>query len=67
MRKALILLAAGGSLGGLGCSRSLSRARANYYQQRAERAEEHGRYDKAAKEEHKAARANEDAYSAPLP
>jgi hypothetical protein len=39
---------------GFGCSRSLDRARANYHENRADRAAAHGNYYKAAREERKA-------------
>ncbi len=68
MRKLLMLSAALGMLGaGLGCSRSLDRARANYHENRADRAASHGRYEKAAREERKADVARDDAHRDVLP
>lgn len=55
------------ALGGFGCSHSLHEAKAEYHEGRAERAAEHGNYDKAAREEHKAQRDEVKAETAPLP
>jgi hypothetical protein len=52
--------------GGFGCSH-VDHARANYHEDRAERAAEHGHFVKAAKEERKANRAERDAEHDPLP
>jgi sRNA-binding protein len=55
------------AVGALGCSHSLHEAKAEYHQNRAERAAEHGNYYKAAHEERKANRDEYKANSAPLP
>lgn len=55
------------ALGSFGCSHSLHEAKADYHQNRAERAAEHGNYYKAAREEHKANREERRADEAPLP
>lgn len=49
-----------------GCSH-VDRARADYHEDRAQRAAEHGHFIKAAKEERKANRAERDAETDPLP
>ncbi len=51
---------------GGGC-RHVDHARADYHEDRAERAADHGHFIKAAKEEHKANRADRDAEHDPLP
>jgi hypothetical protein len=55
------------TLGAFGCSHSLHEAKADYHQDRADRAAEHGNYYKAAREERKADRDEMKADSAPLP
>ena len=55
------------TLGAFGCSHSLHEAKADYHQDRAERAAEHGNYYKAAREERKADRDERKADEAPLP
>jgi hypothetical protein len=51
---------------GLGCG-TVDRTRADYHQNRADRAAEHGHYYKAAKEQRKADRAEWKAEHDPLP
>jgi hypothetical protein len=65
MRLLSILIAASALF--VGCSRSVERAEAHYYQRRADKAAEHGRYYKAAREQEKADRHRENAAEAPLP
>jgi hypothetical protein len=69
MRKLVLAVGAVSALalGAFGCSHSLHEAKADYHQERAESAAEHGNYDKAAHEEHKAAREENKADNAPLP
>ena len=69
MRK--LILACGAvsalALGAFGCSHSLHEAKADYHQNRAERAAARGNYYKAAREENKAGREERKADYAPLP
>lgn len=67
MRTLLALTAAAGLLAATGCSRTVERTEAHYYQHRADSAAEHGRYYKAAREQDKADRAYERSEEAPLP
>ncbi len=67
MRKVFVWTGVACLLGLIGCSRSLEKARADAHQDRAERALEHGRFRKAAKEERKAEKAREREEDAPLP
>lgn len=69
MRKLMLALTAVSTLalGAFGCSHSLREAKADYHQDRAERAAEHGNYYKAAREERKADRDQRKADYAPLP
>ncbi|MCA1664804.1 MAG: hypothetical protein LC659_11130 [Myxococcales bacterium] len=55
------------AVGAFGCSHSLREAKADYHQDRANRAAAHGDYYKAAREERKADRDQIKADSAPLP
>ncbi len=69
MRKLMVSLAACGVLGlaAFGCSHSMEEAKADYHQDKAERAADHGRYDKAAREQNAADRDKVKADEAPLP
>ena len=69
MRKLMLSLAACGtlSLAAFGCSHTVEEAKADYHQDKADRAAEHGRYYKAAREEHAADRDKVKADEAPLP
>jgi sRNA-binding protein len=69
MRKLVLALGAVAALaiGAFGCSHALHEAKADYHQDRADRAAEHGNYYKAAREEHKANREERKADEAPLP
>lgn len=69
MHKLMLALGAASmlALGAFGCSHSLEQAKADYHQDRADRAAEHGHYYKAAREEHKANREQIKADEAPLP
>jgi hypothetical protein len=69
MRKLMLAFGAVSALtlGAFGCSHSLHEAKADYHQDRADRAAEHGNYYKAAREERKADRDEMKADSAPLP
>lgn len=69
MRKLMLALGALSALGlaAFGCSHSLHEAKADYHQERADRAAEHGNYYKAAHEERKADRDQSKADYAPLP
>jgi hypothetical protein len=68
MRKLVLTLGVSAlAFGAFGCSHSLHEAKADYHQNRADRAAEHGRYDKAAREEHKAEHEDRKADYAPLP
>ena len=69
MRKLMLAFGAVSALtlGAFGCSHSLHEAKADYHQDRAEHAAEHGNYYKAAREEHKAQRDEVKADEAPLP
>lgn len=69
MHKLMLALGAAATLAlaGFGCSHSIEQAKADYHQDRANRAAEHGRYYKAAREEHKADRDQIKADEAPLP
>jgi sRNA-binding protein len=67
MRKLVLAMGAVLALGAFGCSHSLREAKADYHQDRADRAAEHGNYYKAAREEHKANREERKADYAPLP
>lgn len=66
MNKRMGFIAATALLAVGGCAH-VDRARADYHENRAERAAEHGHFVKAAKEERKAARADHDARTDPLP
>jgi hypothetical protein len=69
MRKLILAFGAVSALalGAFGCSHSLHEAKADYHQNRADRAAEHGNYYKAAREERKADVDQAKANSAPLP
>jgi hypothetical protein len=55
------------ALGAFGCSHSLNEAKANYHQDRADSAAEHGDYYKAESQQHKADVEQHKADTAPLP
>jgi hypothetical protein len=55
------------ALTAFGCSHSLHQAKANYHEDRAERAAEHGHFGKAIKEERKSNREERAADRAVLP
>lgn len=69
MRKLMLAMGAVSMLGfgAFGCSHSLHEAKADYHQDRADRAASHGNYYKAAREEHAAQREERKADYAPLP
>jgi hypothetical protein len=69
MRKLVLAMGAVSALalGAFGCSHSLHEAKADYHQDRAERAAEHGNYYKAAREERRADHEERKADNAPLP
>ena len=69
MRKWMLAMSAASllGLGAVGCSHSVDEARADYHQDKAERAAEHGRYDKAAREQRAADIDERKAEEAPLP
>ncbi len=66
MSRRISMLTALALLGTAGCAH-VDRTRADYHEDRAERAASHGHFVKAAKEEHKANRADRDAARDPLP
>ena len=67
MRTLSILLSVGALALVSGCSHTVERAEAHYYQNRADSAAAHGDYYKAAREQYKSDRAAEKAEEAPLP
>ena len=69
MRKLMLSLAACGALGlaAFGCSHTVDEAKADYHQNRADRAAAHGDYYKAARQEHAAQHDQVKADEAPLP
>ena len=69
MRKWMLAMSAASmlGLGAFGCSHSVDEARADYHHDKAERAAEHGRYDKAAREQRAADIDERKAEEAPLP
>jgi hypothetical protein len=69
MRKLMLSLAAAGTLAlaAFGCSHTVEEAKADYHQDKADRAADHGRYDKAAREQNAADRNQVKADEAPLP
>ena len=69
MRKLMLAFGAVSALalGGFGCSHTVHEAKAEYHQDRADSAAEHGNYYKAAHEERKAQHEERKADYAPLP
>ena len=69
MRKLMVALGTVSALalGAFGCSHTYNEAKADYHESRAEHAAEHGNYDKAAREQHKAQTDEAKADYAPLP
>jgi sRNA-binding protein len=69
MRKVMLAFGAVSALalGAFGCSHTMHEAKAEYHQDRADSAAEHGDYDKAAREENKAQRDESKPDYAPLP
>jgi hypothetical protein len=69
MQRLMLAMGAAATLavGAFGCSHTISRAGAEYHQERADRAAERGHYYKAAKEQRKADRDEYRAEHAPLP
>ena len=69
MQRIMLAIGAAATLamGAFGCSHSLNRARAEYHEDKAERAAEHGHYYKAAREERKAQHDEYKAETSPLP
>jgi hypothetical protein len=67
MRKLMLAAASALALGAFGCSHTVHEAKAEYHQSRADSAAEHGRYNKAAREENKAQHEQSKADYAPLP
>ncbi len=69
MRKWMLAMSAGSllALGAFGCSHTVDQARADYHQDKAERAADHGLYDKAAREQRAADIDEHKAEEAPLP
>ena len=70
MRKLMLAMGALSALalgGAFGCSHSIHQAKADYHEDRAERAAEHGHFGKAIREERKANREEREADRAPLP
>jgi hypothetical protein len=69
MRKVMLAMTAVSALAltAFGCSHSLHQAKADYHEDRAENAAEHGHFGKAIKEERKANREERAADRAPLP
>ncbi|HEX4456461.1 MAG TPA: hypothetical protein VIA18_00745 [Polyangia bacterium] len=55
------------ALGAVGCSHTVDQARADYHQDKADRAADHGRYIKAAHEQRAADIDERKAEEAPLP
>jgi hypothetical protein len=67
MRTLILAAATALSLGALGCSHTYHEAKADYHQNRADSAAEHGNYYKAAHEQQKADTDQAKANYAPLP
>lgn len=69
MRKLMLAMTAVSALAltAFGCSHSLHQAKADYHEDRAERAAEHGHFGKAIKEERKSNREERAADRAVLP
>ena len=69
MRKLMLAFGAVSALalGAFGCSHTVEQAKADYHENRAESAAEHGHHDEAAHEQHKAQRDEAKADYAPLP
>jgi hypothetical protein len=69
MRKLMLAMAAVSTLAlsAFGCSRSLHQAKANYHEDRADRAARHGHFGTAIREDRKAAHEEREADRAPLP
>jgi hypothetical protein len=69
MRRLMLAMGAAATVavGAFGCSHTISRAGAEYHQEKAERAAARGNYYKAAKEQRKADRDEYRASRAPLP
>ena len=67
MRKLILAAASALALGAFGCSHTYHEAKADYHQNRADAAAEHGNYYKAAHEQQKADVDHSKADYAPLP
>lgn len=69
MRKWMLAMSATSmlSLGAVGCSHTVDQARADYHQDKADRAAENGRYIKAGREQRAADIDEHKAEEAPLP
>jgi hypothetical protein len=69
MQKCMLAVGAASllGLGAFGCSHSVEQARADYHYDKAQRAADHGRYEKAAREQRAANIEEHRAEEAPLP